>query len=602
MKIKFILMLFIVQFSFFLCENVFSYSTPVQDVFIDIDSKYKYLNELQTLYDKGMIVPDINWKFNPRALLRRDEFVWILSEVTCKKCIQPFTAYDLVKKYENKKVFFDVNKTNKYYYCIADSENNLSVNGYDKSTTCDDWTYKLWEKPFCSNNNIILEEALSIILRVSWILTYDEANRIRKDIYDWKITQILSDDVSPKNIDWSVYSFYPDFQKALDYELVEVDAKWKTKSYRLIDVIDWKIRPKKTISKEDFLKMAFVALKANSCINKETNTLPINIIIKDSICKPNNVKCKLTNLNQTNNTYDFTENITSICEWWIKDPEWYIWRFYNSDTWEEYIKNWKYIDNYKFLSNWNRIIFLRVIDSCWDTGEVYSSIYVNAWENLNWSGSWSQENNITDSLSIYSTANPTYWSWPLSVDFNTEVYWGEWPYKYVREFWDGNTWFKNDEKNIYIHEWIYNVVLHVTDKNWKKWFASLVIKVKWINKSLIDSDDDRVMDIDDLCPLIVWSKDNKWCPILEELCSEKKACKEWTYCSKKNVCEPNILNNSCDYRWWNVIFGNTLCNSCPCDYSLDFITWLRKCDIIFPAITSDDNKKIFSRGWFYQIK
>jgi hypothetical protein len=33
----------------------------------------------------------------------------------------------------------------------------------------------------------------------------------------------LSDDVSPKNLDGSVYSFYPDFLRALEYELVEID-------------------------------------------------------------------------------------------------------------------------------------------------------------------------------------------------------------------------------------------------------------------------------------------------------------------------------------------------------------------------------------------
>jgi hypothetical protein len=33
----------------------------------------------------------------------------------------------------------------------------------------------------------------------------------------------LASDVSSKNIDGSVYSFYPDFLKALEYELVDID-------------------------------------------------------------------------------------------------------------------------------------------------------------------------------------------------------------------------------------------------------------------------------------------------------------------------------------------------------------------------------------------
>jgi hypothetical protein len=46
---------------------------------------------------------------------------------------------------------------------------------------------------------------------------------IRQGIASGEITENLSDDVGPKNLDGSVYSFYPDFLRALEYELIEYD-------------------------------------------------------------------------------------------------------------------------------------------------------------------------------------------------------------------------------------------------------------------------------------------------------------------------------------------------------------------------------------------
>ena len=43
----------------------FMYTENVEDVFSDISSDYKYLDELQILYENWMIKPDVNWKFNP---------------------------------------------------------------------------------------------------------------------------------------------------------------------------------------------------------------------------------------------------------------------------------------------------------------------------------------------------------------------------------------------------------------------------------------------------------------------------------------------------------------------------------------------------------
>jgi len=51
-------------------------ATPlVEDIFSDISADYEYRDELQALYDRGMIIPDGSSRFNPQTFLNRDEFV-----------------------------------------------------------------------------------------------------------------------------------------------------------------------------------------------------------------------------------------------------------------------------------------------------------------------------------------------------------------------------------------------------------------------------------------------------------------------------------------------------------------------------------------------
>jgi hypothetical protein len=112
-----------------------------------------------------------------------------------------------------------------------------------------------------------------------------------------------------------------------------------------------------------------------------------------------------------------------------------------------------------------------------------------------------------------------------------------------------------------------------------------------------------VSDCDDLCPLIKWDIRNKWCPILERECNDNSDCREGYYCTENTyVCLPKLLNTSCEYSWWDVIFWNVMCNSCPCNNFLDFTSTLRRCDVIFPAITSPDSKNIYSKWELFQIK
>lgn len=114
-------------FLFILCF-LFSFSSVtaagilVENVFSDISADYEYRDELQLLYDRGMIYPDEQGRFNPYGLLKRDEFVGISMEVICKRCIQPHTEFQYIEKFLGEDVYYDIDNTNKYFYCVAEAD------------------------------------------------------------------------------------------------------------------------------------------------------------------------------------------------------------------------------------------------------------------------------------------------------------------------------------------------------------------------------------------------------------------------------------------------------------------------------------------------
>lgn len=141
MKKIFSIIICVIWILFLKIDTFAVYQIPIENVFSDITKDYPYYNELQTLYDKSMIFPDGDGKFNPYKLLTRDEFVGIASEVSCTKCIQPNARLDILDKYTTQP-FYDVFKTNKYFYCIGYAKDKSFVNGYDTNFRCDDGTFK----------------------------------------------------------------------------------------------------------------------------------------------------------------------------------------------------------------------------------------------------------------------------------------------------------------------------------------------------------------------------------------------------------------------------------------------------------------------------
>jgi len=575
--------------------NTYAISIPVEQVFSDIKKDYKYYNELQDLYDKWMIFPDSNWKFNPNKLLTRDEFVWIAVETSCTKCISPNTDLELLQRY-TVNPFFDVQNTNKYSYCISYAKENSFVFWYDVNDKCLDWTYKKDNSPFCINNSIVLEEALAVILRMSGILTSQEASNLRQEIRNWWNFPDLALDLKSKNADGSVYSFYPDFSKALSYDIIDYDKSWNKKVYKLLEKTWDYLRPDRYINKEEFLLLAFKALNANSCINKQKNNLALQMQVFDKECNLWDKKCDISDLQDPTNTYDFNAEVDWICEKGIND-NWYIWRFYNQNSGEEIKKYGKYIDNYKFLKEGIWTVFLRVIDNCWNTAEAQNTIDTRKKYNL----------------SVSIKANPIYWHWPLETFFKSIVWWNTQQYIYEWDFWDWNISYEKNPVNIFKEKWIYEVFLYVTDNLWNISNASVIIYVTDSIDCTKDSDNDKVGDCDDKCPLVKWSPINNWCPVFEQKCDVNCLCPDRYICSSqdKNICtkeaycivkKPDLWICIDSLKNTGFIYWNAICESCPCKNYFDFKSILKTCDSVFPAITSPDEKTIYSRWDFFQIK
>ncbi len=466
-KIINIILLFFV-FLFFWFSSVFSVQIKVEDIFQDISKNYKYYNELQTLYDRWMISPDSNGKFNAKKLLDRDEFVWISMEVTCRKCISPNTDFNLIKNYATAKTFYDVVKTNKYFYCIAEADTKGYVKWYNKWYACENKQSEENRRPFCVDNKITLEEALAVILRNSWIFTVEENRKVIEQINAWEITEKLADDISPTWINGWAYTFYGYFKQALDFELLEYDANGEQKTYKLLELTNNKARPGQSISKEDFLRIAYIALKANSCVEKQENELAINIDKFNKQCSNNDEKCTNKNFPLDEDIFDFSADVAWICEQWIDKSNGYVWKFYNIGTWKEVIKKGKYLDNYKFLEAWKWRVTLFVVDKCWNTWEVYLTNVIK-WKLL--------EDDSDSSLWVQIEASPLKaWVW-IKRNFKCLVDWAQGEYRCSWDYWDETTGEGIATNHKYTQPGTYIVTVVTKDTDWKKATSKATIVV-----------------------------------------------------------------------------------------------------------------------------
>lgn len=692
--LKIILFLFL----FFQIFLVNASVVPIEEVFKDVDKSYKYYKELQLLYDRGIIFPDKDGNFNPNGVLTRDEFVWIVTEVSCKECIQPDVDFSFVTKYSNKNIFFDVAKTDKYFYCIADAYESWRIRWYQEWTSCQNWVQRDWEKPFCPKNDIILEEALAIIMRASNVLSLQEAEDIRKEVLSWKSFPILPWNIWPYLKTGWVYSFYPDFKKAFEYSFSDFDKDWNEKKIKFLDFTR-SIDPKRVVTREDFLRMSYIALQNNSCLRKKREDFWLRMEVFDKTCSEDKANCPYSKLYWTEKIFDFRA-VTSR-----EDDKDYIydWRFYNYRTWEEIFRKWKYLDNYDFLNPWKYRVTLTVDSRKGDVSEVYNDIKIfeekilkvddSSWDlklkifdkscsttkeicdladfswnetvfDLRWEYPWDYRSGYDYTWKIYSyntwKQDLTIWKHIDNYDFETpwkyrleltlslpdntkktisrdiflnEKYSDLWltssiltdklvinPWEFINftgltnfwendvtYFWDFSDWstqYWKRQKHPFYTPWVYPVYLVIVDKDWNTSGAFVFIEViseEEEKEKDKDTDWDGIGDPDDYCPTLKWDRKNFGCPIFEKKCKVDSDCAEWEICIEW-YCKVKQFSLNCAYTWWDIVRWNLECTTCPCNYNVDFNSTLRSCDIIFPAITSPDNKNIFSKWKYFQIK
>ena len=148
----------------------------------------------------------------------------------------------------------------------------------------------------------------------------------------------------------------------------------KKKKYQLVELdSNGNLSPKQYITKEKFLKMAYIISKTNSCvwenISWEEAKIGLQIGIFDKSCTPGQKNCKKSELPDSEGRYDFFPEIEGACHLGIKNI---VWMLYNKDTKENVFFAKEYLDNYTLPSKGNWILQVFVEDNCGNTSSAQS--------------------------------------------------------------------------------------------------------------------------------------------------------------------------------------------------------------------------------------
>lgn len=583
--------LFIISF-FVLSYTVLAYQVS-EDIFIDVPEDAPYASQLQYFYDKWIITPNVENKFLPNNLLTRDEAIGIVEEVGCTACITPTTNTELVQNFSGIQDFYDVDSWNQYFYCIAQAKKDNIFSVYTPWYQCQDGSFEQNKSPFCPNDSITREEAISLLLQQSSIFTAVQNTNIMSAIQRWEITRALSKDVTASVNNQANY-YYGYLEKALNTSLTEYDILGNTLTYNmLLPDGNENLNPKTYITREEFVKMAYIISKLNACTPQweRQSTQWLQIVLRPSTCLSTDISCSATWVTMWENTYDFTSEWTSTCQAWIQS---YTWMFYNMLTHASFTKTWKYLDNITFPSQWQWQVYLTTRDNCWWTSQ--SQIMLD------------------NSLNVFSQikASKLEWIAPLEVEFLLETSCQNCTYEW--NFGDGSISNNKNPTYIFQQNGAYNV--RVTGKTSTQeiafqnfvtiYVADDVYQTQTGGTLGADRDGDGVVDSADACISIAGSPDNTWCPILNQVCipnSVTATCPTGYSCGSNWFCSliPQTSSSDCGPNMSSSVFWNVMCNSCPCDYGLDFLSTFRKCDIIVPAIVSPDGTEIYWKWNGYQI-
>ncbi len=106
---------------------------------------------------------------------------------------------------------------------------------------------------------------------------------------------------------------------------------------------------------------------------------------------------------------------------------------------------------------------------------------------------------------------------------------------------------------------------------------------KW-SSDPTDRDGDGIRDSEDLCPTLVGTSANAWCPGISIMSG-----------IPENKCLAEVFQNR------GIMFASPVCATCPCENSINMQSLVRTCDVIFPAVLSKDEKTVYSRGDLFLI-
>lgn len=576
-------------FFFFYIFQTFAFD-KVEDIFEDIPVDYPYLHELQTLYEKGVIWPTLDKKFHPNDGINRDEFVWMTLQVGCQRCIKPNVSMEYIFSYENTSPFFDIISSNDYLYCIADGVKKNVVKWYDAWYSCKQSTSQWQSAPFCPNDPITLEEAIAFLLRNSSMYSIDENNQMVQNIA-WGVSYpSLSNDVGPKNADGSVYTFYGYFQKALSIAFDEYNLKWDKKTLPFLTPDEnGNLNPKKHITKQDFLQLAYIIAQVNACsAPQENKSAKVGFDMMNTSCGWWE-NCKNT-WGKNTDTYTFTAFSSFQCDAGVKHAAWF---FYNQATKQTIVKVGESLNNFSFWSDGNWMIQYMIEDNCGNTSLSQKQFLI--WENHYYVKIWSTDvswNKNGKSFEAGSNCSDCRFEWDFG-DGESSVWWST--------------------SHVYQNPWIYQVKVTGKDGNGNIIQDTVMVQIETIlDLSKVDTDGDGVMDNVDKCPTLPWDQKNSGCPIFGTQCDPNASvstCGGWLVCGKSGICEVDTTkqifsqSNICLLSGNNIwgIFGGVMCHACPCEYTADFLASIRKCDLIIPAIVSPDGKEIYGKGDGYQI-
>ena len=432
---------------FFTVTSTFA-NQKVEDIFIDIDKNFEYKSQLQYLFDQWFIQENNFKNFSPNSFISREEFLWLLLETNCQKCVKPDTNIDILSTYYWKNVYYDVNKNSDYFYCIAYADDKNYIQWYEKNTVCDNWEVSS-QAPFCPYNPIKFEEALAIIMRTSGLMSQKDADKIIQEIYQGKDFPDISNDIKPKLENGDIYNFYPYFYAAKNISHTQVDIYWNIQEYFLLENGVKNYFPKSSLTKKQMLSLAYFSHKNSQC-SEPSYKIWWEIQIKNGSCKPEE-NCNIPADYSVNSQIDF---VWIFDNWEVIEmpDENYTWVIHNLENNSEQTYNGKYLDNIAFDVSWDYKADLYVTDALWNTGKFTQNFTING--NNQYDFEWY----ISHILSTNDN----------SVQFNGKINWESWPFEYYWDFGDGNTSNQQNPNHIYTQPGNYNVELIVTDDQWNK--------------------------------------------------------------------------------------------------------------------------------------